>query len=371
MSPVRLKSTREQFHRFQSRRVQQGEVVAGRTPMATILGSCVCVGFHHAGKGVGALSHITGSGSRAGAHRPADALDALETALLEEGVDARECECFVIGGCDGQRHVYEHTIRALLQRGLRFTELDVLGTCHRKLVFDPASGEATLYKAASLHQPREDEHARFQDPKRRVTTGATTFFRNTALLESLRGEILPALLGEKNRLHVWCAGCSVGMEVYSIAMVVLDWLEAKGTQADFKILGTDISGEALATARAGVYPVAAQRRDRNAALLERYTETLPNRQVRVKPEVRGTTVFKQRDIGLGSRRHRFEVVVCDHVLQYFPETEQYRLVGAITKALAPGGYLYVSTPSPAVVEAIPKRFGLEKRAHHTYRMPRR
>lgn len=370
MSSVTLKTMRQQFHRFTARRVQQGQVAAGKTAMGTVLGSCVCVGFFHGAKRIGAISHITGFDC-ADAHSPAGALDALAAALENEGAAVAECACFVLGGSDKQRHVYHATAEELARRDIPFTELDVLGQWHRKLVFEPATGEVWLYKGETLHTASEgpEARARFQDPKRRISTGATVFFRNQPFLDFLCREGFPALLPEAGRFHIWCAGCSIGMEVYSLGMVALDWLRQHRREADFRILGTDISDEALQTARAGVYPMAMQHGTPYAGLLDRYTEALPNRQVRIGPVLRRAAVFKLRDIELGSRRHRFEVVVCDHVLQYFTEAQQYPLLQALSRALAPGGYLYVSTPSTDVARAIPKRFALESRGRHIYQKP--
>ena len=370
VSGITLKRLPQPFHRFDARSVSQGRVAAGETPMVTLLGSCVCIGFYHAGRRLGAISHITGF-DHGGAHQPEDALDALEAELRRTGLAAADCECFVVGGCDTQRHVYDASIAALARRNIRFAALDVLGNWHRKLAFDPRTGEACLYKSPLLHKRAgaAEGHPRFQDPRARLATGATVFFRNDVFLDFLRRQALPALLQTRDRLHVWCAGCSIGMEVYSFAMVALDWLESRGRTVDFRILGTDISDEALDVAREAVYPVAMQQNTPYEALLGRYSERLPHRQVRMLPPVRSRAIFKCRQIEAGSRRHRFEAVVCDHVLQYFSVEEQYRLVDALARAVAPGGYLYVSTPSSDVIQSIPARFKLEPCARHTYHKP--
>lgn len=82
-----------------------------------------------------------------------------------------------------------------------------------------------------------------------ITTHVTHFFREPehfhflgSLLENRR---------EKSGLKVWCAACSTGEEVYSIAMVLRDRLGPQG----WHVLGTDISEESVQKASGGLYPL--------------------------------------------------------------------------------------------------------------------
>ena len=48
-----------------------------------------------------------------------------------------------------------------------------------------------------------------------------------SLIKSIRN-ISNSCIGHKGkRFHVWCAGCSIGMQVYSVAMIVLEWLSRR------------------------------------------------------------------------------------------------------------------------------------------------
>jgi hypothetical protein len=66
MGAVRLKIVYQEFRRFKGTRIQQSEISAGPQKQYTILKSCICVGFHHATKRLGALSYITGFSSEGG-----------------------------------------------------------------------------------------------------------------------------------------------------------------------------------------------------------------------------------------------------------------------------------------------------------------
>ena len=79
-----------------------------------------------------------------------------------------------------------------------------------------------------------------------ATTNKTDFFREPAHFANLTKHALPALSERGDRWHcrVWCAGCSTGQEVYTLAMVLHDY--ARGHAGfDFEILGTDVSVRVL------------------------------------------------------------------------------------------------------------------------------
>ena len=187
------------------------------------------------------------------------------------------------------------------------------------------------------------------------------------MLEALESTILPTLLDEGPRLHVWCAGCSVGMEVYSIGMVILDWLRNNNKEARLAILGTDVSEDALAKAKRGIYPLSDKKALNHSRLLERYTESVDNCSFSMGPMLRKATFFKQRDIAIGSRNHRFELIVCDHVLQYFSAEVQMTMVEKLVQAMQPNGFIYASTPTRATRQAIVTQFGLTKIGFNLYR----
>ena len=86
MGSVRLKIVHRDFRKFKVTRIQQSEVSAGPDKQYTVLKSCVYVGFHHATKHLGAISHITGFSSEGG-HSARGALRAIQRKLARFGVD--------------------------------------------------------------------------------------------------------------------------------------------------------------------------------------------------------------------------------------------------------------------------------------------
>lgn len=372
MRPLAFRIVNAPFQHLTARRIEQGAVCVGSMPQQVLLRSCICVGFYFPTERVGATSHVTGFGPH-GAHDPKGALDLMERALAQEGLQLRDGYCFLVGGADIARQVYDRTIEELGRRGIRYESLDVLGRNHRKALLEPAAGRLTLFKKAAdadIHPPGTDPASvRFHDRRARITTGATTFFRNKALLEHLRNTVLPARARSGERFTVWCAGCSLGLEVYSVAMTALDWVERSGLSVAVKVLGSDIAEDALTDARVGEYPIGNVQYEAFRPLLERYTERLSGGLVRMGTQLRRATVFKQRDIREGSRRHRFDLVICDHVLLYFSEQEQAPFIERLAEAVAPGGFLYLSTPSHVAAGALTRRFGFKQRDRAFYVRP--
>ena len=86
-----------------------------------------------------------------------------------------------------------------------------------------------------------------------MTTNETLFFRDLAPFEALEKVVIPELLDKQkgNRLlRFWSAAASSGQEPYSLAMM---WLEMGNLARDLEILGTDLSDEIPAKAKAGKY----------------------------------------------------------------------------------------------------------------------
>ncbi|OFZ69878.1 MAG: hypothetical protein A2451_01210, partial [Bdellovibrionales bacterium RIFOXYC2_FULL_39_8] len=89
-----------------------------------------------------------------------------------------------------------------------------------------------------------------------LTTNKTDFFREVEHFNRLRDEFLPEIArrksGEKKGVSFWSAACSTGPEVYTIAMVMQDFV-CKHPGLDYKIWGTDIDTEVIHKAEAAIY----------------------------------------------------------------------------------------------------------------------
>ena len=88
--------------------------------------------------------------------------------------------------------------------------------------------------------------------------GVTNFFRDPAVWENLKEDILPRLLNELPNGHVlraWVAGCSTGEEAYTLAIIFKEALEKmKGHKnITLQIFATDLDTDSIELARRGVF----------------------------------------------------------------------------------------------------------------------
>lgn len=84
----------------------------------------------------------------------------------------------------------------------------------------------------------------------------TEFFRDPETFEVLTQTVFPRVAAGNEStgpLRIWVPGCATGEEVYSIAICLLEYLGERAATTVVQIFGTDISAEALETARAGRY----------------------------------------------------------------------------------------------------------------------
>ena len=93
-----------------------------------------------------------------------------------------------------------------------------------------------------------------RDVTEAMTTNESFFFRDIKPFDLFRNTVLPGFRESRaatRSIRIWSAAASSGQEPYTIAMVLKEEA-AKLADWRIEILGTDISGEMLAKARAGV-----------------------------------------------------------------------------------------------------------------------
>ena len=86
-----------------------------------------------------------------------------------------------------------------------------------------------------------------------MTVNETFFFRDKDQFARLRHQVLPSLLaarGDEKRLRIWSAACASGQEAWSLA-ILLDGMALAGWTIE--LIATDMSGDAITRAEAGIY----------------------------------------------------------------------------------------------------------------------
>ncbi|NVJ97624.1 MAG: protein-glutamate O-methyltransferase [Alphaproteobacteria bacterium] len=178
-----------------------------------------------------------------------------------------------------------------------------------------------------------------------MTTNLTRFFREAHHFETLGKESLAASvrdaarLGQK-KLRIWSAGCSSGMEPYSIAMTVADSLPDLSAW-DALILATDIDTGMLDRAKAGVY-AKSDLADAPPSVRKKYTRRAPDNQLVIDQKLKDLIRFKKLNLlHQWPFKGSFDVIFCRNVLIYFDKDTRDKLVARFVEKLKPGGYLFL------------------------------
>lgn len=172
-----------------------------------------------------------------------------------------------------------------------------------------------------------------------MTTHETLFFRDPAVFDALRKEVLPELArtcAASKSLRIWSAACSSGQEPYSLAMTLLE-----SGFADWKIeiVGTDISSQILDRAAAGTYLQIEINRGLPAVLLVKYF-TRAGLDWRLRDSVRRMVRFVNFDLRQSpASLPLFDLVLCRNVLIYFDVESRKKILAGIRSRLNAGGFL--------------------------------
>jgi two-component system, chemotaxis family, CheB/CheR fusion protein len=176
----------------------------------------------------------------------------------------------------------------------------------------------------------------------------TGFFRDPEAFEALRKLVLPYLFKNPRKsgtVRIWVPGCSTGEEVYSLAMVMLEylWLETSKTarvplgNVPFQIFATDISDGALDRARAGLYSDALTS-EISPERLRRFFLRLDGGYQIVKP-VREMCIFAKQNVAKDPPFSNLDLISCRNLLIYLGPALQKRVLPTMHYALKPDGYL--------------------------------
>jgi chemotaxis protein methyltransferase CheR len=176
----------------------------------------------------------------------------------------------------------------------------------------------------------------------------TYFFRHPAQIELLCEHILPRLDSERRQagrgsLMAWTAACSTGEETWTMALVAARARgDAGGGSVPLSVLGTDISGTAIAAARCGSY--------RRLHALDSF-RAIPLWAVRhfaglSEGDVWQVPAHLRRDVSFLCHNlldppplRDADLALCRNTLIYFDEAANRRVQANLAAALRPGGVL--------------------------------
>jgi two-component system CheB/CheR fusion protein len=198
--------------------------------------------------------------------------------------------------------------------------------------------ETLVDYAKYLNENKDEIKALYAD----ILINVTEFFRDPESYRALTQHVFPSLI--KNRdsvspIRIWVAACSTGEEVYSIAILLLEFLGDESAKIPIQIFATDISESVLQKARAGIYSEAIERvvtKER----LKRFFERVEGG-YKVNKGIRGLCLFSRHDVTSDPPFAKLDLVSCRNVLIYFETVLQRRVFPVIHFALKSGGFLWL------------------------------
>ncbi|MBI5662662.1 MAG: protein-glutamate O-methyltransferase CheR [Ignavibacterium album] len=180
-----------------------------------------------------------------------------------------------------------------------------------------------------------------------ITINETFFFRNQAQLEALVLKVIPEIIelkrnNNQNKIRIWSAAVSSGEEVYSVAMMINDFINHKYPDFEFELLGTDLSNTALEAAVKGIYSEYSVR-NVPVQFLKRYFRKIDN-YYEISPTIKGMVDFKHLNLyedlailSMGS----IDVIFCANVLIYFDQNSKIKVINNLYRSLNKNGYLFI------------------------------
>jgi two-component system CheB/CheR fusion protein len=176
--------------------------------------------------------------------------------------------------------------------------------------------------------------------------GVTNFFRDPAVWENLKEDILPRLLNELPNGHVlraWVAGCSTGEEAYTLAIIFKEALEKmKGHKnITLQIFATDLDTDSIELARRGVFSKNITT-DVTPERLSRFF-TAEGELYRVNNPIREMVVFAPQNVIKDPPFTKLDILTCRNMLIYLEPQLQKKLMALFNYSLNPGGIMVLGT----------------------------
>ena len=228
-------------------------------------------------------------------------------------------------------------------------------TRHDFSLYKPNTVQRRIQRRMAIHSiPTLAQYAEFLQTNPHETTllfkelliGVTQFFRDAPVWAHFANHALPELLNrraEQTRLRAWIIGCSTGEEAYSLAMVFTETVQRLPQFAHhtLQIFASDLSPDAIASARRGEYPTTIVN-DVSPQRLERCFTLHDGRYVIAKA-IRDMVLFAEQDVILDPPFTRLDILCCRNLMIYFDATLQQKLLPLFHYSLRGGGVLMLGS----------------------------
>jgi chemotaxis protein methyltransferase CheR len=187
-----------------------------------------------------------------------------------------------------------------------------------------------------------------------LTINVTEFYRDSERWKHLQSTVFPLLLQAsvtKPGLRVWSAGCSIGAEPFTLAMI----LGEIAPNRKHYILGTDLDKGAISRALSG--GAFLQEEVRGLSPAQRATYFRPGGPpFHVIESLVKKINFREQNMISDTFETEFDLIVCRNVVIYFTSATKDLLYKKFTSSLRKGGILFIGGTE---IIPHPQDFGLK------------
>ncbi|MHA2252854.1 MAG: CheR family methyltransferase [Candidatus Kariarchaeaceae archaeon] len=171
-----------------------------------------------------------------------------------------------------------------------------------------------------------------------LSINVTRFFRNGDTYDIIRTEILPEVFENNpktNRIKMWSAGCAVGAEPYSLAMLCSD---PKYQKYAIQILASDVNRDLVELAENAVYSpqYLAELTEKEAS---KYFYRNNDGNYKIRSSVKKYVKFDVLDLTKDSFPRNLDLILCRNVLIYIDKQMQELIIEKFCESLNIGGIL--------------------------------
>ncbi|MEO8415703.1 MAG: CheR family methyltransferase, partial [Ginsengibacter sp.] len=195
-----------------------------------------------------------------------------------------------------------------------------------------------------LQQNHEEQNILFRD----LLIPVTSFFRDAKTFGNVCETVFPDLIKGKssvNPMRIWVAGCSTGEEAYSLGIYLYEFLSDKISSVKVQIFATDISEQAIAKARSGIYTQKQLEGVSERRLHEFFTKTDGSYQI--KKIIRDMCVFASHNFLKDPPFAKIDLISCRNVLIYMEPILQKKAYSIFHYALNEKGFLFLGKSETA------------------------
>lgn len=197
--------------------------------------------------------------------------------------------------------------------------------------------DLTSYLAYLRSDSQEVEHLLHD-----LLISVTNFFRDPDSFAALETEIIPKMFDGKaagSAVRAWVCGCATGEEAYTVAILLREEAERRGASIWPQVFASDISEQALVTAREGLYRSAIASQVRPGRLERFFDPAADGYQTR--NVIREMIIFAAHNLLRDPPFSRLDLITCRNLLIYLDRSIHEHVFELFHYALLPGGYLFL------------------------------